>query len=312
MFWRVSGHAHHGHHPHPLRRHALIAVLVAALLAAIALLLLPPKANGNFVYWANDGPARFDRAREDQRHRGEQQPSSRGIERPTSGCGGLQVHLLDRTARRPASAARTSTAAASTPTSSPPASTTRRGSPSPRTTASTGRTRPGSPDSIGHANIDGSNPVANFVTTTSTNICGRRRRPELRLLAAQRVEPGRAIGKAPLSGGDRRLGVHQRTRRRTRAGGRPSFLYWTDRNHRDRTAAPIGGGGRPGQLHRERVDKSRRAARRRGQLAIRLLVGCRHTRAIGRANINGSAINPALAPGSTNRPDCSPPRPRTR
>ena len=45
---------------------------MAALLAIAALLLLPPHAHGNFVYWANDNQT-SDRPGEDQRHRREQQ-----------------------------------------------------------------------------------------------------------------------------------------------------------------------------------------------------------------------------------------------
>ncbi len=48
-----AGHSHHVGHPHPLRRRVLLTILVAALLAALALLISPPHAHGNFVYWAN-------------------------------------------------------------------------------------------------------------------------------------------------------------------------------------------------------------------------------------------------------------------
>jgi hypothetical protein len=46
-------HSHQGHHPHPLRRQLAISFAVAATLAVLALLLLPPRAHGNFVYWTN-------------------------------------------------------------------------------------------------------------------------------------------------------------------------------------------------------------------------------------------------------------------
>jgi len=41
---------------HPLRRQIALAIPIAALLAILALLLLPPHARGNFVYWANGTP----------------------------------------------------------------------------------------------------------------------------------------------------------------------------------------------------------------------------------------------------------------
>jgi len=40
---------HQGDHSHPLRRQVLVTIGVATLLAIIALLLLPPHANGNFL-----------------------------------------------------------------------------------------------------------------------------------------------------------------------------------------------------------------------------------------------------------------------
>jgi hypothetical protein len=42
-------HSHQGAHLHRLRRQLWISLGVATLLAVIALLLLPPHANGNFV-----------------------------------------------------------------------------------------------------------------------------------------------------------------------------------------------------------------------------------------------------------------------
>src|SRR5262249_15378166 len=41
---------------HPVRRQIGLTVLVALLLATLALLLLPPHARGNFVYWTNESP----------------------------------------------------------------------------------------------------------------------------------------------------------------------------------------------------------------------------------------------------------------
>jgi hypothetical protein len=48
-----AGHSHHDGHDHPVRRRVLLTLLAAAVLAALALLIAPPHANGNFVYWAN-------------------------------------------------------------------------------------------------------------------------------------------------------------------------------------------------------------------------------------------------------------------
>jgi hypothetical protein len=49
-------HTHQGEHQHPLLRQISLAIPIAALLAIIVLLLLPPHAHGNFVYWVNGTP----------------------------------------------------------------------------------------------------------------------------------------------------------------------------------------------------------------------------------------------------------------
>jgi virginiamycin B lyase len=65
VFGRRFSHAGHSHdgHAHPLRRRAFLTVLAAAVLAALALLIAPPHAHGNFVYWANDNQTSIGRAK---------------------------------------------------------------------------------------------------------------------------------------------------------------------------------------------------------------------------------------------------------
>jgi hypothetical protein len=46
-----AGHSHHTGHPHPLRRRIVLTIVAAALLAALALLIAPPHAHGDFIYW---------------------------------------------------------------------------------------------------------------------------------------------------------------------------------------------------------------------------------------------------------------------
>jgi len=58
-----AGHAHHAGRPRPLRKRALLTLLAAAVLAALALLVAPPHAHGNFVYWANDDQTSIGRAK---------------------------------------------------------------------------------------------------------------------------------------------------------------------------------------------------------------------------------------------------------
>jgi hypothetical protein len=54
-------HVHSG--SHPVRRQIGLSVVVAALLALLALLLLPPRAHANFVYWANADSGTIGRAK---------------------------------------------------------------------------------------------------------------------------------------------------------------------------------------------------------------------------------------------------------
>jgi hypothetical protein len=58
-----AGHSDHAGHAHPLRRRVLLTILAAAVLAALALLIAPPHAHGNFVYWANDDQTSIGRAK---------------------------------------------------------------------------------------------------------------------------------------------------------------------------------------------------------------------------------------------------------
>ena len=52
MFGRRLSHAGHSDHTeHPLRRRIVLTIVAAALLAAVALLIAPPHAHGDFIYW---------------------------------------------------------------------------------------------------------------------------------------------------------------------------------------------------------------------------------------------------------------------
>jgi len=52
-----AGHSDHRGGSHSLRRRVAITVAIAALLAALALLIAPPHAHGNFVYWSSGSPS---------------------------------------------------------------------------------------------------------------------------------------------------------------------------------------------------------------------------------------------------------------
>ena len=64
-----AGHSHHAEHRIPCAGGSLLTLLAAAVLAALALLIAPPHAHGNFVYWTNDSAGTTHRPGEDQRRR---------------------------------------------------------------------------------------------------------------------------------------------------------------------------------------------------------------------------------------------------
>ena len=228
----------------------------------------------------------------------------------------LEVHLLDAEGRRTGSAAPTWTAPASIRTSSP---TRRRQSPlrdrgrrqlrdllgqQPRATAT-----------IGHANIDGSNPVGSFITTRAgdPSVCGLaadpnfvywldtggpRRSAARHSTARPRSELHHRRGASPAASRLTRLpllGVGRRQHGRTRAGRRAE----------PRTTAS----SQPDR-------RQRRSVRRRRQLAIRLLGQLRH-RSRSSAGPTSTAARRILAlipaAGVTGPlPRCWPRPPRTR
>jgi hypothetical protein len=59
VFGRRLSHAGHSDagRRHPLRRRIVLTIVVAALLALLALLIAPPHAHGNFVFFAGFVPA---------------------------------------------------------------------------------------------------------------------------------------------------------------------------------------------------------------------------------------------------------------
>lgn len=64
MFGRTWHLPHWGSdQPHPLRRQIGLTIVAALLLATIALLLVPPHARANFVYWSNTGGTSIGRAK---------------------------------------------------------------------------------------------------------------------------------------------------------------------------------------------------------------------------------------------------------
>jgi hypothetical protein len=142
-------------------------IAVATLLAVIALLLLPPHANGNFVYWTNDAPGNsIGRAKINGT--GLNDNFVTGLNRPIGvAVDSKFIYWADWNANRIGRANLDGTGVnLDFITGVHPqgiAVTTNSGIYWGNDT--------GTNDTIGHANIDGSNPVTNFAAT-GTSVCG--------------------------------------------------------------------------------------------------------------------------------------------
>jgi hypothetical protein len=286
-------HMHQGEHPHPLRRQLWISLGAATLLAVIALLLLPPHANGNFVYWANNAAVNsIGRAK------------INGVGATNAFISGLgdprgvatDSKFIYWTQTDPDAIGRANLDGSG---ANPSFITTGVSNPEGiAVTQSNGiywANTPGVPDTIGHANIDGSNPVPNFITTTSPTIEGVAADQSFVYWLNSGSAATGAIGRAPLSGG---LGDSAFIPGIGTAEGvavDPSFLYWPN----DTTGigrAPVGGGS-PDPAFIPGVTSTNPP---RGVAANSQYVfwSDPDNARIGRANINGSGVNLNLIPAS--------------
>jgi hypothetical protein len=287
-------HSHQGEHPHPLRRQAWITIGVATLLAVIALLLLPPHAHGNFVYWANQSPgSTIGRAKingtgaNNNFIAGINQPrgvavDSRFIYWAEGGGGtasigranldgsGVNHQFITTNVSNPVGLAATSTGL--------------------YWTNEVGMSSP----TIGHANIDGSNPVGNFIDTPVY--------PNGLAADSSFVyffgPNGLTIGRATLGGGGVDPNFIPIPDAFAGLAVDPSFLYWGSDVGNTVGRVPVGGGTPNGAF----VPTGTTGGGPFG-VAVNsqyLFWSNGDAPAIGRANINGSSPNPALITGVTN------------
>ncbi|HSD25157.1 MAG TPA: hypothetical protein VLB79_12605 [Solirubrobacterales bacterium] len=286
-------HAHQGEHHHPLLRQIGIALGVAALLAIAALLLLPPHANGNFVYWANQSPgSTIGRAKINgtgtnnnfitgiSQPRGvatdsrfiywtEAGPGSNAIGRANLDGSGVNHQFITTNVTNPTAVAVTSSGIYWT------------------NEVGMGGT------SIGHANIDGSNPNPNFIPGP-LDPCG---------LAADSSfiyffsNDGAHIGRATLGG----TGVDPNfvTIPEPFCGLAvdQSFLYWSSDGGNTVGRVPVGGGTPNGSF----IPAGTTSGGPTGVAVNSQYVFWSNPDAmppaIGRANINGASPNPSLIAG---------------
>jgi len=151
---------------------------------------------------------------------------------------------------------------------------------------------PGGTPTIGHANIDGTNPVGDFITTTANFICG---------LAADSNfvywhNGSGNLARAALNGSGADVGFVTGANFFCGPAVDANFLYWATDSGNHVARASVGGGG---------ADNSFLPAGTTGGGPTGVAVNSQYifwgnydTGGIGRANINGSAPNPSLIPGA--------------
>jgi hypothetical protein len=289
-----AGHSHHAEHPHPLRRRVLLTLLAAAVLAALALLVAPPHAHGNFVYWANNAAVNSV---------GRAKINGTGANNAfISGLGDTRAVAVDSkfiywTQQSPDMIGRANLDGSAP---NPGFITTNVSNPNGIAVTSSGiywANTGGATDSIGHANIDGSNPVSTFVTTTSTNIWGVATDQTFVYWLNSGSPATGAIGRASLNGGTGDSGFIPGIGTNEGMAVDPNFIYWTNETTGiDR--APIGGGAIQSNFI---PNASTNPAAQRGVAVNSQFIfwSDADNARIGRANINGGAVNPSLAAASS-------------
>jgi len=294
VFGRRLSHAgsHQMGHAHPLRRRVLLTLLAAALLAAVALLIAPPHAHGNFVYWANStDPGSIGRAKingtgaNNNLITGLNQPSAVAVDSKFLYWAEGGTNRIGR---------------ANLDGSNPNPNFITTGVTNPlglAVTASSGIywvNRIGG-DTVGHADIDGGNPVGTFFSTGSIDVCG---------LAADQsfvywlnTSGSLRIGRAALSGAGPDPDFIIVSGAGCGVAVDSSFLYW-DAGGSSVGRAPVGGGASNDAFVPAAATDVCGVAVNSQYIFWGNLVGAPGANFVGRANINGNAPNPKLVPGA--------------
>jgi virginiamycin B lyase len=294
VFGRVShaGHSDRGEHPHPLRRQIAISVVIAALLAAIVLLLLPPRAHGNFVYWTNELETTIGRAKINGT--GANNSLITGLNDPAGvAVDSKFVYWAERGADRIGRANLDGTGV--NPNFIP--STAGVSNPSGVAVTPTAIFWANGANTIGRAALDGSAPVANFITTTSGAHCGIASDSTF-VYWTDTINPSDTIGRAPLDGSGSDPSFISGISAECGVAVDPSFIYWgTDSPNRSIGRASIGGGNPTNSFIANAVPSGVPCG-----VAVNsqyVFWGNQAATAIGRANINGASPNPTLIAGAS-------------
>jgi hypothetical protein len=279
-----------------------VAIITSALLAIIALLLLPPHAHGNFVYWADGAPgSSIGRAKLNGTGvnngfiGGLNDPSSVAIDskyiywtQGSAGTSSIGRANLDGSGANPSfipnSAGLDFLSGASG-------------------IAVTGNNiywvnSGTNPDTIGRANLDSTGPNPTFLAPASLSACG---------LAADQsflywIQGLGSVGRAPLDGSSSDLNFITGANSTCGIAVDPSFLYWPTGGPKNIARAPVGGGT-------PTLDFIPAAAADPND-PIGVAVNPQYvfwgsegpTDFIGRANVNGGSPNPTLITSGATSP----------
>ena len=293
MFGRRLSHAGHSHHTeHPLRRRILLTILAAAILAALALLIAPPRAHGNFVYWTNENQTTIGRAKINGA--GSNNNFIAGLNDPlgvavdskfiywaergndTIGRANLDGSGMNRNFIPASAGVNNPAAVAVTPT----AIFWANGS-----------------NTIGRANLDGSSPVSNFITTGSGAHCGIAADSNF-VYVTHTLNPSDTVGRAPIGGGTAEPSFISGISAECGVAVDPSFIYWgTDNPNHSVGRATIAGSAATNDF----IPAATTTGVPCGVAVNSQYVfwGNEAAATVGRANINGSSPNPALIAGAS-------------
>jgi hypothetical protein len=300
VFGRRLSHAGHSHHTqHPLRKRALVTIVAAAVLAALALLIAPPHAHGNFVYWSNFLGDSIGRAKINGTG-----ANDRFITGGTN-VGGVAVDskfIYWDESGSPSSIGRANLDGSGV---NHKFITTGVANPQGLAVTANGIYWSNSPSfmgptTIGHANLDGSNPTQSFIDTGTATICGMAADQSfLYYLTSTTTTFG--IGRAPLGGGNGDNNFIPLSSAQCGVAVDSSFLYWgTGDNTVGRV--PVGGGTPQASF----VSNSAGTTQTVSGVAVNPQYvfwgnnsGATSGNFIGRANIGGGSPNPTLIPGAS-------------
>lgn len=290
---RLAGHSHHTEHPR--RRRVLLTILGAALLAALLLLIAPRNANGNFVYWSNQSPeTTIGRAKINGT--GLNNNFIPGLNSPAGiAVDSKFIYWVERGANRIGRANLDGTGVNASFITSGVIDAQGIAVTSNSGLFWVNNVGTATPDTIGHANSDGSNPIGNFATIT--NACGIAANESFVYWLANSDQ---RIGRVPVSGGAPEPNfITVPSGSGCGVAVDNSFLYWSASTSSVGRVAVGGGTADPNFISNTDTSLLFSPSPAVNSQYVFWAVGnpSPGSGAIGRANINGSNPNPNLVPG---------------